>query len=483
MGHLRLAQDADLVVVAPATADLLAKMAAGIADDLASTALLATDRPILVAPAMNTRMWENRGDAGQSRPARGARRAPRRPQCRTARRGRDRHRPHGRAARDRRRDRGAVRAARALEGRRALVTSGPTHEPIDPVRFIANRSSGQAGPCHRRRAGAQRRRHGAGVGPDGRARSAGRAGGAGRHRARDAGACEAALPADIAVCAAAVADWRAEEAPQKIKKKGAPPALRLVENPDILATLSARRQPPAAPGRRLRRRDREPGRQRQGQARQERLRLDPRQRRLGRGRHVRRRRATPSTSSSHDGVEDWPPLTKRDVARAAGRAHRRFLRRQGRRGMSALAVPVQILPHGDGPAAARLCHGGQRRGRSGRGGRGAAGAAARRARRWCRPASRWPCPTGSRRRCGRARAWRCGTGVTVLNSPGTIDSDYRGEIRRDPRQSRQRACHDRARRAHRPARRRAGAAGANGRRSTSLPPSARGAARLRVDAG
>ena len=239
MGHLRLAQEADLVLVAPATADLLARMAAGLADDLAATILLATDKPVLVAPAMNTRMWDNPATMANlaALAGRGVRRVG--PNAGPLAEG----------------ETGMGRMAEPLEivaavedfwsagallaGRRALVTSGPTHEPIDPVRYIANRSSGKQGHA----IAAALARHGAATvlvsGPTSEPDPPGvrvvRVG-----TAREMlDACKAALPADVAVCAAAVADWRAEEAPQKIKKKGAPPALRLVENPDILATLSA----------------------------------------------------------------------------------------------------------------------------------------------------------------------------------------------------------------------------------------------------
>ena len=239
MGHLRLAQEADLVVVAPATADLLARMAAGIADDLAATALLATNRPILVAPAMNTRMWNN--PATQENLAR------------LAARGVKQVGPtagplaEGETGMGRMSDpleivaaaEALLGAGAALAGRRALVTSGPTYEPIDPVRFIANRSSGKQGhaiaAALARCGAATVLVSGPTAEPDPPGVSVVHVGTAREMLA----ACNAALPADIAVCAAAVADWRAEEAPQKIKKKGAPPTLRLVENPDILATLSA----------------------------------------------------------------------------------------------------------------------------------------------------------------------------------------------------------------------------------------------------
>jgi phosphopantothenoylcysteine decarboxylase/phosphopantothenate--cysteine ligase len=239
MGHLRLAAEADLVVVAPATADLLARMAGGLADDLAATALIATDRPILVAPAMNTRMWRN--------PATRANLAL------LESRGVARIGPNAGSLAEG--ESGAGRMAEPLEivaaaeqmlgggalrGRRALVTSGPTHEAIDPVRYIANRSSGKQGhaiAAALARLGAETVLvSGPTAEPDPPGVRVVRV-----ESARDMlAACEQALPADVAVCAAAVADWRAEAAAQKIKKKngGAPPALKLVENPDILASLS-----------------------------------------------------------------------------------------------------------------------------------------------------------------------------------------------------------------------------------------------------
>jgi len=240
MGHLRLAQEADLLVVAPATADLLARMALGIADDLASTALLAAGKPILVAPAMNTRMWENAATQANLRvlEERGVRRVgPNQGPLAEGETGMGRMaEPLEIVA--------AVEeifAAHArLRGRRALVTSGPTHEPIDPVRYIANRSSGKQGhaiAAALARAGAETVLiSGPTREPDPPGVRVVRV-----MTAREMlAACEAALPAEVAVCAAAVADWRVENAGQKIKKQqGAPPALKLVENPDILATLSA----------------------------------------------------------------------------------------------------------------------------------------------------------------------------------------------------------------------------------------------------
>lgn len=240
MGHIELSRVADLIVVAPATADLMAKMAGGRADDLASTLLLATDTPVLLGPAMNVRMWTHpatqrnlatlRGDGvrfvgpdegemacGEFGPGRMAE-----PEAIFA----------------------AIKGALSdgpLTGKHVLVTSGPTHEPIDPVRYIANRSSGAQGTA----LAAALRDLGARVTfvtgpaqvppPEGvtvvRVETA---------RAM-LEAVQAALPADAAVFAAAVADWRvANEAGQKMKKDGSgkPPALKFAENPDILATVS-----------------------------------------------------------------------------------------------------------------------------------------------------------------------------------------------------------------------------------------------------
>jgi phosphopantothenoylcysteine decarboxylase / phosphopantothenate---cysteine ligase len=243
VGHIRLARDADLIVVAPATADLLAKMAGGHADDLATAALLATDKPILIAPAMNPRMWAakatvrnlaqvaadgvrivgpnagemaERGEAGLGRMAE--------PMEIVA------------AAES------ILRRGAMLAGKRIIVTSGPTHEPIDPVRYIANRSSGKQGHA-----------------------IAAAAAGAGAEVVLVSGpvnlpdppgvtvvkvetarqmfeAVAAALPADAAVFAAAVADWRSDgESASKIKKQaGKTPTLQLTENPDILSSVAHR---------------------------------------------------------------------------------------------------------------------------------------------------------------------------------------------------------------------------------------------------
>ena len=245
MGHIRLSREADLVVVAPATADLLARMAAGLADDLAATVLLATDKPVLVAPAMNVRMWQHpatvanvavlvaRGIAvvgpnagemacGEFGPGRMA------DPCEIV----------------------AAIAARLgatdptggpLAGRRALVTSGPTREPIDPVRYLTNRSSGRQGHA----IAAALAELGAATtlvtGPTALADPVGVTVVHVETACEMLAACEAALPVAIAVCAAAVSDWKvAVPAEHKIKKdkSAPPPPLMLVENPDILARLS-----------------------------------------------------------------------------------------------------------------------------------------------------------------------------------------------------------------------------------------------------
>ncbi|WP_439469275.1 bifunctional phosphopantothenoylcysteine decarboxylase/phosphopantothenate--cysteine ligase CoaBC [Blastomonas fulva] len=251
MGHIQLSREADLIVVCPATADLLAKMAAGISDSLATTVLLATDTPVLAVPAMNVRMWQHaatqrnvaklRGDGVQVvDPDDGAM------ACGEYGPGRlpepiaimaEIERALGSASSSP----PAGGRGEALRGKRVLITAGPTHEPIDPVRYIANRSSGRqgfaiaaaaaemgaevhliAGPVHL-------------ATPPGVTRID-------VETAREmAAAVDAALPADIAILVAAVADWRtADAADQKIKKTGgALPVLQLAENPDILAGLAS----------------------------------------------------------------------------------------------------------------------------------------------------------------------------------------------------------------------------------------------------
>lgn len=241
MGHIRLSREADLVVVAPATADLLARMAAGMANDLATTVLLATDKPVLAAPAMNVRMWDHPATRGNLQvlgqrgiqfvgPGEGDM------ACGEWGLGRMAE-PHEIVA--------AIEAHFArdglLRGFRALVTSGATWEPIDPVRVIANRSSGRQGYAIAdalARAGAATTlvsgpTH-VPVPPD-------------VHLIRIEtaqemlDACRAVFPVDVAVCAAAVGDWRvAGPAAQKLKKETGPtPTLTLEENPDVLASLAA----------------------------------------------------------------------------------------------------------------------------------------------------------------------------------------------------------------------------------------------------
>jgi phosphopantothenoylcysteine decarboxylase/phosphopantothenate--cysteine ligase len=248
IGHIRLARDTDLIVVAPATADLVAKMAGGHANDLATSVLLATDKPVLVAPAMNPRMWLNKAtqrNIAQLRadgihfigPAIGemAERGEAGP-------GRLVEVPELLERIEILLTRKEI-AARPLAGRHVLITSGPTHEPIDPVRYLANRSSGKQGFALAEAAA----RHGADVtlvtGPVALPDLPG------VRVVRVVTAAEMlesvtrALPADIAIFAAAVADWRvARPKSEKLKKaaNSEPPELKLAENPDILKTIAQR---------------------------------------------------------------------------------------------------------------------------------------------------------------------------------------------------------------------------------------------------
>ncbi len=243
MGHIELSRSADLVVVAPATADLMAKAAHGLAGDLASTTLLATDKPVLMAPAMNVRMWEHAATQRNLAtlqadgvnfvgPDEGAM------ACGEFGAGRM---AEPQAIFD------AVMAmlegprGRPLAGKHVLVTAGPTAEALDPVRLLTNRSSGRQGFAIAAGLAALGARVTLVAGPV----SLPTPSGVKRVDVESAremlAACEAALPADAAVCVAAVADWRPDEAfGVKLKKgKDGPPELRLVENPDILATLAA----------------------------------------------------------------------------------------------------------------------------------------------------------------------------------------------------------------------------------------------------
>ena len=246
MGHIQLSRAADLVLICPATADLLAKMAAGIADDLATTLLLATDKPVVAAPAMNVRMWlhaatqaniatlKSRGvtilEPDEGDMACGEYGPGRLPE------------PDDIMARiaPMLESRGALElpGGRALEGKHILITAGPTQEPIDPVRVIANRSSGKQGFAIAAAAARAGARVSLVAGPV----SLQTPGGVARIDVETAqqmaDAVDQALPADAAILVAAVADWRvANAAPSKLKKGIGPPELTFAPNPDILKTL------------------------------------------------------------------------------------------------------------------------------------------------------------------------------------------------------------------------------------------------------
>lgn len=272
MGHIQLSRAADLVLVCPATADLLAKMAAGIADDLATTLLLATDKPVFAAPAMNVRMWlheatqanvatlRSRGvtvieptegemacgeygpgrlpepadilaqilpdtGRGTARAASGGGGAP----AELASLESPLHQPAAGPP---------PRSGEDLRGTHILITAGPTHEPIDPVRVIANRSSGKQGFAIAAAAAQAGARVTLIAGPVHLATP----GGVARIDVETAdqmlAAVEAALPCDAAVLVAAVADWKVEASPTKLKKGDGPPDIRLLPNPDILHTLA-----------------------------------------------------------------------------------------------------------------------------------------------------------------------------------------------------------------------------------------------------
>lgn len=240
MGHIQLSRDADLLVVAPATADIMAKMTAGMADDLATTALLATDKPVLVAPAMNVRMWQHpatQENLGKLRERGVQVVGPNEGPMACGEFG------PGRMAEPEEIVAGiqaCFRSTVMLSGRRALVTSGPTHEPIDPVRFIANRSSGRQGHAIAEALAAAGAQTVLVTGPVALPDPQGVEVVKVESAQEMLEACLAALPVDVAVCAAAVADWRvAVNAPQKLKKSsGRLPDLTLEENPDILAQLA-----------------------------------------------------------------------------------------------------------------------------------------------------------------------------------------------------------------------------------------------------
>ncbi len=266
IGHIALSRSTDLLVVAPATADLIAKMATGQANDLATTALLATDKRVLIAPAMNPRMWEHpatrrnmaqlerdgvlvvgpnsgamaeRGESGRGRMAEPMEILAAIEQALSSQ-------APPRAIGFLGRLPGAAAGANSSEtkplaGKRVLITSGPTHEPIDPVRYIANRSSGKQGHAIAAAAAAAGAQVTLVSGPVTVPDPAGVTTIHVESAREMLAAVQGALPADIAIFAAAVADWRvADAAPEKMKKDGgALPSLSLVENPDILATVAA----------------------------------------------------------------------------------------------------------------------------------------------------------------------------------------------------------------------------------------------------
>jgi len=245
MGHIQLSRAADLVLVCPATADLIARMAAGIADDLATTLLLATDKPVVIAPAMNVRMWQHaatrrnierlkadgiqviepvEGEMACGEFGPGRLPEPADIMTRIAELLGDT-------------TSSGAPAQGKLSGKHVLITAGPTHEPIDPVRVIANRSSGKQGFA----IAAAAARAGARVtliaGPVALPTPGGVARIDVETAIEMAAAVEAALPADVAILVAAVADWRVAPSAAKLKKAAGPPRLRFAANPDILATL------------------------------------------------------------------------------------------------------------------------------------------------------------------------------------------------------------------------------------------------------
>ncbi|MGW8204340.1 bifunctional phosphopantothenoylcysteine decarboxylase/phosphopantothenate synthase [Sphingomonas bisphenolicum] len=274
IGHIQLSRQADLVVVAPATTNILAKMANGIADDLATTLLLATDKPVLAVPAMNVRMWHHKatqrnlerlhadgvhvmtpddgamacGEYGKGRLPEPEAIAVEIERLLALPRGADPLAGQPDFASDAQRLSTSLETNGSLQGRHILITAGPTHEPIDPVRYIANRSSGKQGFAIAAAAARAGARVTLVAGPVHLPTPAG----VDRVDVETArqmlAAVEAALPADAAIMVAAVADWRtADAADQKLKKDGSgqPAPLALVENPDILATLGRHAQRPA----------------------------------------------------------------------------------------------------------------------------------------------------------------------------------------------------------------------------------------------
>ncbi|HUI34105.1 MAG TPA: bifunctional phosphopantothenoylcysteine decarboxylase/phosphopantothenate--cysteine ligase CoaBC [Stellaceae bacterium] len=315
MGHIRLSREADLLVVAPATAGLLARMAAGMADDLAATTLLASDKPILVAPAMNALMWAHPATQANiaTLAARGVRRVG--PNagdlaCGEVGSGRMAEPMEIVAAIEK-----CLVADQRLAGRRALVTSGPTREAIDPVRYLSNHSSGKQGHAIAAALAALGAETILVSGPTQEPTPPGVKLVPIESAAEMLAAAEANLPVDVAVMAAAVSDWRVETvASQKLKKNGkGPPTLKLAENPDILATIAHR------------------GNDRPGlvvgfAAETENVVANAKAKRVKKGCDwILANDVSPGTGTfggdsntihlvSAEGVEDWPPMTKQDVA-------------------------------------------------------------------------------------------------------------------------------------------------------------------------
>jgi phosphopantothenoylcysteine decarboxylase / phosphopantothenate---cysteine ligase len=330
MGHIRLSREADLVIVAPASADLIARMAAGLADDLATTALLASDKPILLAPTMNLMMWSH--PATQANLAILAARGVLRVgpgsgelACGEVGSGRMAEPLEIVAAIER-----LLAGDRRLAGKRALVTSGPTREPIDPVRYISNHSSGKQGHAIAAALVALGADAVLVSGPTQESVPAGVKLVAVETAAEMLAACETALPVDVAVMAAAVADWRVEAvARHKLKKDGSgPPVLRLTENPDILATIAGRGndRPALVVG---------------FAAETDDIVANARAKRARKGCDwILANDVSPGTGTfggdsnkihlvDADGIEDWPVMTKREVAvRLAGRIADRLAARR-----------------------------------------------------------------------------------------------------------------------------------------------------------
>lgn len=321
MGHIRLSREADLVVVAPASADLMARMAAGLADDLATATLLASDKPVLLAPAMNAMMWAH--PATQANLATLSGRGVLRIgpgsgdlACGEVGSGRMAEPLEIVAAIER-----IFAGDRRLAGRRALVTSGPTREAIDPVRYISNHSSGKQGHAIAAALAASGAETVLVSGPSAEPTPPGVRLVPVETAVQMLAACEQALPVDVAVFAAAVADWRVETAARhKLKKSGGtPPLIRLTENPDILAAIARRgnERPQLVVG---------------FAAETDDIVDNARSKRVRKGCDwILANDVSPDTGTfggdrntihlvDADGVEDWPVMTKREVAaRLAGR--------------------------------------------------------------------------------------------------------------------------------------------------------------------